>query len=285
MSPEVSIIIPVHRQWQYLPDLLAALAGQDDPARPEVIVVDNDPGSAEPRPALPAWVTRINCGTPGSYAARNAGAAVARGALLVFTDADCRPRPGWLATLRRATEQDPERLLAGPIDVPLPANPNRWQVFDAIRGIPQHRFIAHGYAATANLALPAALFRRLGGFDPGRMSGGDAEFCRRAGAQGYRLQLVPDAVVDHPPRDSLTALATQARRIKGGQVASGPPGRRLRWTLRSLMPPLRESLHYLASPHPLRHRLTAIRVRFGLWRIELAELGRLLLRGQPPERR
>ncbi len=144
--------------------------------------------------------------------------------------------------------------------------------------------MARGYATTANLALPAALFRELGGFDPERRSGGDAAFCRRAGAAGHRLALVPGAVVHHPCRTSWEALATKARRIKGGQIRAGPLPRRAAWVLRTLAPPLRDSAHYLASPHPARRRLQAVGVRFRLWGVELAETARLALGGTPERR-
>jgi hypothetical protein len=81
----------------------------------------------------------------------------------------------------------------------------------------------------------------------------------------------------------------KARRIKGGQLAAGPPLRRLAWTLRSLMPPLREMAGYLFSPEapppPWRWRLIACAVRLRLWGVELAEGWRLLVLRRPPERR
>ena len=287
-APEISVIIPIYRQWESLPDLIAALAGQDFPlrSRVEVLLIDNDPADPTSRPALPDWIRLLPCSTPGSYAARNLGAGAARGRLLAFTDADCRPHPNWLSALYAAAkEKEPRDLLAGPVTITVPQGASIWQIFDAVRGIPQANFVSRGYAATANLALPRALFEALGGFDARRLSGGDAEFCRRAGRQGYGLTLVPGAVVDHPARDSFTALAVKARRIKGGQVASGPLRRRIVWTLRSLVPPLREAGHYLRSDHALNHRLIAIGVRILLWGVELQEITRLLLIRNPPERR
>lgn len=285
-DPGLSVIVPVYRQWAELPALLAALAALQPPGcGVEILVVDNDPDPGPRRPALPPGARYLACAAPGSYAARNAGAAQARGAWLAFTDADCRPRPGWLAALWQAAQAGPPgRLLAGPVEIVLPPAPNDWEIFDAVRGIPQALFIAHGYAANANLAVEAAVFRALGGFDAARLSGGDAEFCRRAGRAGHPLVLVEGAVVDHPARGSFAALATKARRIKGGQVAAGPLPRRLLWVLRSLAPPLRECWHYLHSPHPWCHRRVAMRVRGRLWLVELAELARLLARRQPPER-
>lgn len=273
-----SVIVPVHRHWEALPALLAALEAQSlDAARFEVLIVNNDAPAPPPPLNLPANARILDCATPGSYAARNAGAAGARGAWLAFTDADCAPCPDWL---ERLTDAETTRLRAGPVRMILPDAPGRFAIYDFVRGLPQARYVARGYATTANLAVPAAIFRALGGFDGARRSGGDAEFCRRAGAARHRLELAEDAVVAHPCRESWAELAQKARRIKGGQIRAGPPRRRLAWTLRSLLPPVRDTLHYLAGPHPLRYRLIAIVVRFRLWGTELGETVRLLAGGQ-----
>ena len=285
-APLLSVIVPVYRDGGRLSGVLQALAEQD--AEFELIVVDNDPEGADALQALPDLpfpARLIGCMRPGSYAARNAGAAVARGTYLLFTDADCRPSRGWLAAMARALEAQPGILLAGPVLLEPGPDPSPWAIFDTVRGIPQAAFIRRGYAATANMACAHALFSWLGGFAEDRLSGGDAEFCRRARRQGVGLQLVPDAPVHHPARATRAELATKARRIKGGQVATGPRLRRVVWTLRSLVPPLREMAAYLRSPYPWRWRLVACQVRLKLWGVELTELIRLLvLRGQPERR-
>lgn len=281
----VSVIVPVFRDWDLVPALLEALAAQTPGAGPfEILLVDNDAGAPPPAPALPGNARILACAAPGSYAARNAGAAAAGGAWLVFTDADCRPDPGWLAAFRPEMEETPAALLAGPVRMTASARPSAAAIHDLVRGIPQAAYVARGYAATANLAVPAAVFRALGGFDAARFSGGDADFCRRAGAAGHGIRLVAGACVAHPARADWAAIAAKARRVKGGQIASGPHARRLAWSLRTLVPPFRESLAYLARPHPWRHRLVAVVIRFRLWGVELAETARLIAGGRPERR-
>lgn len=288
--PAISVIVPVYRGWDRVPGLLAALAALDGPGF-EVILIDNEPEAGHPAlPDHPGLDLRVvPCGTPGSYAARNAGIAAARGELLAFTDADCRPAQGWLAALAAAHAAAPGLILAGPIRLEPGPDPDAWEIFDTVRGMPQAVFVRHGYAATANLAVGAAVMAGLGGFDAARLSGGDAEFCRRAGHAGTGLRLVPGAVVCHPARSGRAAVITKARRIKGGQVATGPRLRRMAWTLRSLAPPLREMAGYLAGAEarrwPWRWRLAACGVRLRLWGVELAEVARLIILRRPPERR
>ena len=280
--PAISVVVPVYRHWALIPGLLDALALQNPPAGFEILLVDNAPDEARPHLALPENARILPCAAPGAYAARNAGAAAAQGALLAFTDADCRPDPGWLAAL--AAAHDPGALLAGPIDVAAGAAPTRYEIYDRLRGIPQARYVAHGYAATANLAVPAPAFRALGGFEAARFSGGDAEFCRRAGRAGHGLRFVPEARVRHPARAAWDELATKARRVKGGQVAAGPAGRRLRWTLRTLTPPLRAAARFARADAPRGERLAATRVLFALWGVELLEMLRLAAGGAPERR-
>jgi len=281
--PEVSVIVPVYADWDRVPVLLDALAAQTWTDF-ELLLVDNAPKPTRSHPMSPIPGTRVlHCPRPGSYAARNAGAAEADSTLLAFTDADCRPDPGWLAALVAARPGD--TILAGPIDVVPGPRPSAWEIYDTVRGIPQAAYIRRGYATTANLAVPREVFDRVGGFDPTRLSGGDAEFSRRARPQGVGLRLVPGARVGHPARTTRSEVATKIRRIKGGQVAAGPLRRRIAWTLRTLVPPVREMLRYLRSDHPWRWRLTASGVRLALWGTELAEVARLLLLRRAPERR
>lgn len=281
-----SVIVPVYRDWSTVRLLLEDLRKQ---ARNDcnIVLVDNDPSGQGapadlPDPLMPCQI--VSCDAVGSYAARNAGAGVADGNLLIFTDADCRPQPGWLDS-HLDVDDEPLSLFAGPVIVEPGETPNDWAVFDTVRGMRQEVFVRHGYAVTANLAVPRRIFDQMGGFDETRLSGGDAEFCRRAGRAGFRTVLVSDAVVFHPARHSWHELTTKARRIKGGQVSTGSTTRRITWIFRSLAPPVREMFAYVTSHYPLSWRLIACRVRILLWVIEIDEVIKLLFFQKTAERR
>lgn len=287
-TPRFSVVVPVYEQWHLVPDLLHSLDRQSVPCdRFEVILVDNASPRFVPPPNMSANTRLLHCEMPGSYAARNYGARQARGDWLVFTDADCLPAPDWLAKLNEGIGRHGRNsLIAGSVEmVGSTAAPGVWEIYDIVKGIPQERYVAHGYAATANFAVSTAVFEALGGFDNRRFSGGDAEFCRRAGAAGYPLALVGEARVGHPARTTWMEIATKARRVKGGQLAAGSSTRRLFWLLRTMIPPVRGTWYFLcARHHPLRHRLIATLVLGSVWAVELAETARLAA-DRPPERR
>lgn len=283
--PQFSVIVPVYQQWDLCAKLCAALLAQTLPAtRFEVIIVNNGPVTPPPALDLPPQMRLLHCTQPGSYAARNVGAAQAQGNWLVFTDADCLPGADWLTRLAAATGDHPDSLLAGTVRMFATTPPNRFEVYDLLRGIPQDRYVRHGYAATANLTVPRAVFAMLGGFDAARLSGGDADFCRRAGQAGHAIQLIPDAWVGHPCRSNWTALAVKARRVKGGQLRGGSSRNRRLWLLRSLTPPLRQITRLGRCDAPAGQRFAAIRIALQLWGVELGEILRLW-RGGAAERR
>ena len=73
----------------------------------EVIVVDDGSNDETAKIAQEYAVKVIQQANRGPAAARNAGVRIAKGTLLVFTDADCVPSPSWLKDLTHPF-QNPE---------------------------------------------------------------------------------------------------------------------------------------------------------------------------------
>jgi glycosyltransferase involved in cell wall biosynthesis len=122
---------------------------------------------------------------------RNAGVGAARGDIIVFTDAGCRPDHGWLANLLAPLFQD-EQITAG---LTLGA-PGSAGLYDrAAEQALQSRYLRE--CATINLAFHREAFRAIRGFDERFAYGSDVDFSWRLTDAGYRIRSVPDAVVRH----------------------------------------------------------------------------------------
>ncbi|MYL24822.1 glycosyltransferase [Halomonas alkaliantarctica] len=281
--------MPVYEHWHLIPGLLQSLSEQTVAQENiEVLLIDNGSESIELPASMLDNVTVYTCEALGSYAARNIGVQHARGTWLCFTDADCRPVPHWLARYERYIKErdlSQEGLLTGPIQMTWNADgATRYELYDAMKGVPQKRYYRRGYAATANLLIGTATMAQVGGFDTQRFSGGDAAFCRRAQALGATLHWVEAATVRHPARKTWREIATKARRIKGGQWAN-PPKTRYYYTLRTFSPPLLECWRLLSkTDFSLRDRVIACLIQFRLWGVEMKEIA-ILMSGRQAERK
>jgi len=185
----------------------------------ELILVDNTPRGAVPEGQDEVRVVRATL-EGSSYHARNVGAEHAAGEWLLFIDADCVPPPDLIDRYFAEPVAGDVGLLAGAIE---PEASQRgllaeWAVTREI--LSQRRSSGWGRpaAATANLAVRRSVWAELGGFYEGIRSGGDLDFCWRAGDAGWRLEYRPDAAVEHVHRESLRGIARQMGRYAAGNA-------------------------------------------------------------------
>jgi len=205
MSAAISVVVPTCDRPAGLNELLAALRRQEPvDGSFEVIVVDDGSrtpvadqlgGTAE---GLDLDVIRTE--NRGPAAARNTGVAAARGEFLAFIDDDCLPATDWLSTLDRARREYPEATLGGRTVCGLSGN--RWAessqaLEDAVYRRANRDPSRSRFLSSKNLAMPRALFRRCGGFDPAFRFSEDRDLCARLVGAGERLVYLPDAVVEH----------------------------------------------------------------------------------------
>ncbi len=96
----VSVIIPVRNSPDTLPDCLLALERQSVPSdQYEVIVVDDGSTDDTATVASECGAQVISIAQCGPGAARNRGVEVAKGDLILFTDADCAPDAEWIRSM------------------------------------------------------------------------------------------------------------------------------------------------------------------------------------------
>ena len=221
--PICSVIIPVYNDAKDLVGCLDCLAAQTMPTDQfEVIVVDN--GSKEPPEALVAkypFAVYTTESKPGSYSARNKALKIARGQLLAFTDADCRPLPEWLENGTRAlTGSDAVDVVAGRVDVEArdPKHPNIAELFDIARRFDQKSRVAQeNGVVTANMLTRRDVMDGAGPFNDDILSGADALWSQSAAEQGYRVAYVDDAPVIHPARTTVASIRKQVLRMAHGR--------------------------------------------------------------------
>jgi GT2 family glycosyltransferase len=221
-APLISVIIPVYNDREGLRVCLEALAKQTWPAgRWEALVVDN--ASREPILDVVApfpFVRALTEPLPGSYAARNRGLSEARGTLLAFTDADCRPRPDWLeAGARALAEHAGPVVLAGRVEV-LAQDPEHTTLAEeyelALAFTQRSNATRKHFSVTANMFTTRAAFDRAGSFNPQLKSGGDKEWGQRAFSRGVPVVYCDAAAVEHPARRELRELCKKRARQAGG---------------------------------------------------------------------
>ena len=225
VEPFCSIIVPTYRRPAELAGCLGALAALDYPReRFEVVVVDD--GGEAPLDAVVAGfrdrldLTLLTEARGGPAAARNAGAAHARGELLAFTDDDCRPRPAWLRELVARHVGQPERALGGRTVNALPRNPYS-TASELVLGVKYAQDNADPgeacFFASNNMAIPARGFHELGGFDASFRTSEDRDLCSRWIMDGRGMTYEPAAVVDHA--SDLTLRSFCRRHVAYGRGA------------------------------------------------------------------
>ena len=201
--PEVSVVVAARDAAGSLPALLRALAAQDVPH--EVVVADNGSRDGTGTLAREAGARVVEVPRPGRARARNAALAVARAPLVAFTDADCRPRAGWLRALVAALGEHP--LAGGPVVATTSGRPGAVERLEAAWRWRPEGPLAAGWWVTANLGARREALDAIGGFDPALAHvGEDVDLCLRARAAGFPLGWAPDAVVEHPADARLRPL-------------------------------------------------------------------------------
>jgi GT2 family glycosyltransferase len=215
----LSVIVPTRGRHAVLPGLFEAVAAQTMPIdRVELIVVDDGgpagaiEDAARPyRSRLPLVTMRQEPLGPG--AARNAGAAVARGRSLVFTADDCAPEPDWLARIERRLSVNPGALVGGLTVNALPEDPyatSTTLLIDYLGRSRDSQATGTPFFTPNNLAVPADLFAEVGGFEPALgATGEDRDFCDRWTARGFPMVTAPEAIVRHAHPQTLAGFWRQ----------------------------------------------------------------------------
>ncbi len=206
-SDLVSIIIPTFNGGARIGRCLDALAMQTPPREVEILVVDD--GSNDQTAEVVSrysGVRLIRQANAGPAAARNHGAAQARGKIILFTDDDCVPMPDWLEAML-APFGDPE--VVGAKGIYRTHQTELTARFVQIEYEDRYRLMAGldsiDFIDTYSAAFRRERFLEMTGYDTSFpvACAEDVELSFRMSARGWKMKFVPGAIVYHTHPDRL----------------------------------------------------------------------------------
>ena len=203
----VSIVIPTFNGASRIGNCLEALLPQAAQYHAEILVVDD--GSTDNTAEVVqrySGVRLIVQKNAGPAAARNRGAAEARGAIILFTDDDCVPTPAWLASMLEPFNNPDvvgvkgiyrtyqSRLVARFVQIEYEER------YRLMAGFPNIDFVD-----TYSAAFTRDRFLEIGGYDTSFpvACAEDIELSYRMSARGWKMKFAPRAIVYHTHPDTL----------------------------------------------------------------------------------
>ncbi len=230
-SLRFSVVVPAHDEADLLPGTLASLGAQDFQGGYEVIVVNNasQDGTAALAEALGARV--VDEPQLGVCRARQRGVDMARGEIVVSTDADTRHPPVWLSRIDAAFARGGTEVVAvaGPCRY---ADPPWWAALVSPLWFGGIAAAARWAGWVPYLTATNVAFRRAGfpGYDENLDFGGDeVDLLRRLRGRGRIVWLADNAVITSSRRMDQgllhTLLVSYGYHYALAQLANRPGGR------------------------------------------------------------
>jgi GT2 family glycosyltransferase len=227
-----SIVIPIHNFWQrswMVQDCLIALSQQTvSRASFEVLLVNNSPFEKNQwEDRFEGFKNKLNLKILhepqlGSYAARNLGARLAQGKILVFIDSDCIPDSDWLENgIANLCNGNKNTIIGGRIKkLGRTAKLNCVERHEKLFTLNQRRNIySGGFVATANLMVLRDFFGEVGPFNQNLVASGDVEWGFRAQQKGANLIYSNKVCIFHRVVSSFPDVIRRYRRKAGGHHA------------------------------------------------------------------
>ena len=234
-STSVSVIIPARNEEQNILNCLEDLAEQDYPAAMfEVIVVDDD--STDKTAELTDEFIQVNADKTFVLAklkekkpsqtfkklAVTKGIEMARGQLIITTDADCRLFPKWISSIVQHYETSKSALISGPV-----CFHNENTLLEKIQSLEFMGLVGIGAGSMnngiymlcngANLAYSKKVFHDVHGFEANdnAASGDDTQLLLKISSKGNKkisFLKAREAIVYTSAKSSLSELIHQRKR-------------------------------------------------------------------------
>jgi glycosyltransferase involved in cell wall biosynthesis len=223
-----SVVVPTRDRPASLERCLSAVGAAAPGA--QLIVVDDgsSDGASVEATARHHGAEVVRLARSGAAAARNAGARRASSEIVLFTDDDCVPDPGWGDALAAAVTAAAPRTIVGGRTVPGDAT----ALMAASQSVVASVERATRFCATSNVGCHRQTVVDIP-FDEAfaEASGEDRDWCARVAEAGGAVVREPRAVVRHLPEPG--ARAFWHRHVRYGRGARrlrshGTPGARVR---------------------------------------------------------
>jgi glycosyltransferase involved in cell wall biosynthesis len=205
---KISVIIPAFNEEKFLGNCLFSLKEQDFKDF-EIIVVDNNSTDKTREIAKKFRVILVSEKNQGVAFARNKGAKIAKGEILVFTDADTILPKNWLSRIKEEFEKDKEMIAfggscqfySGPISARLASK------FLLKPFLILDKFFSGGFNLMGcNMAIKKEAFSEVGGFNEKLKLNEDVEI-------SYRLREIGKVKFDPNFK-----VKTSGRRFRHGLI-------------------------------------------------------------------
>jgi glycosyltransferase involved in cell wall biosynthesis len=197
---KVSVVIPTLNEEKNILKTLRAIRKQKTKNKFEIIVAD---GGSEDKTVLLArkYADKIVTEHTRTIAAgRQAGAQVANGDIIVYTDADAIPQEGWLENITKVFEDKNVVAAYGWI---IPLKGSNLEVFLlkylALVVAYLSSLIGFDYLAGSNMAIRKSAFDKVGGMNIHLTTGEDIDIIKRVRKIG-KVVFVPKAIVKYSMR-------------------------------------------------------------------------------------
>lgn len=210
MTKEFSVIIPTYNEEKYLQRCLKSVLSQTVPRESyEIIVVDGYSEDGTVRLAEKAADKVILAERKGAGNARNLGASVAEGRILVFLDADTVITPNFMEKVREYFAD--RRVVGGTCDIyPLEADPPAVALYNLINVLYKALYKAgFPHAQTKCCFYLREAFINAGGFNERLMVAEDQELAWRMSKRGKMVYV-----------EGVAAYSSMRRERKKGYVAT-----------------------------------------------------------------
>ncbi|MFZ9155849.1 MAG: glycosyltransferase family 2 protein, partial [Schleiferiaceae bacterium] len=159
--------------------------------------------------------------------ARNAAAAASRAPWLIFLDSDCLLPEDYLDAVAHGLARDAWDAFGGPDAAPPDFSPLQKAISFAMTSVLTTGGIRGGsakptatyYPRGFNMGIRAKAFWAVMGYDIDFKCGEDVELSIRVREAGFRVGLIPEAVVWHKRRSTLGQFYRQVRRFGSARIA------------------------------------------------------------------